>query len=356
MRSLPAESNRRLDRYAFRAMARPRELRILPILHFCLPQADDSFTGVPESLLVNGRRLSRPQTEDTGMKILVTGGTGNVGRELVKNLVEQGVETRVLARNPETAKFPVGVEAFAGDLTDPDSIRKAAKGADKLFLLNAVVPEELTQALITYGVAKQSGIKHITYVSVYRAEQFRDVPHFASKVAIESALVEFGVPYTILRPGYYFQNDISLRPLLLGMGIYPMPLGTRGISSIDVRDIAEAAAISLTEQGHQGQTYNLVSSSLLDGPGTAALWSKVLGKEIEYKGDDFDAWEKQLRTQVPGWMAYDMRLMLQGYFDRGFGSTPADVTRVEKLLGHAPRTYDKFAQEMATDWLNSQGS
>ena len=288
------------------------------------------------------------------MKILVTGATGNVGGELVKNLHKRGADIRVLARKPEAAKFPAGVEVVPGDLTDPESLRQAVRGADKLFLLNAVVADELTQALITYGIAKQAGIKHVTYVSVYNAERFRDVPHFASKVAMEDALREFGVPYTILRPGYFFQNDVTLRPLLLQMGIYPMPIGTTGISAIDVRDIAEAAATSLTEPGHDGQSYDLVSASLLDGPGNAALWGKILGKKISYTGHDFEAWETQMRTHFPGWMAYDMRAMLQGYFERGFASTEADVSRVSKLLGHAPRSYEAFARQVAAEWLTEE--
>jgi uncharacterized protein YbjT (DUF2867 family) len=174
------------------------------------------------------------------MKVLVSGATGNVGGQVVSRLHKGGIEVRALARKPEAARFPAGVEVVAGDLTDPESIRAALKGVDKLFLLNAVVADELTQALITYGIAKQSGIRHVTYVSVYKAERFRDVPHFASKVAVENALHEFGVPYTILRPGYFFQNDLTLRPLLEQIGIYPMPIGTAGISAIDSRDVAEA--------------------------------------------------------------------------------------------------------------------
>src|SRR5438270_6468190 len=186
------------------------------------------------------------------MKILVTGATGNVGGELVKILHQRGTEVRALARNPQAAKFPAGVEVVPGDLTDPQSIREAVKGIDKLFLLNGVVADELTQALTAYGIAERAGVKHVTYVSVYKADQFKDVPHFASKLAVENALREFGVPYTILRPGYYIQNDANLKDALTGPGVYPMPIGTVGIAAADVRDIAEAAAISLTKDGHDG--------------------------------------------------------------------------------------------------------
>ena len=288
------------------------------------------------------------------MKVLVSGATGNVGAEVVNKLHKGGAEVRALARKPEAARFPAGVEVVPGDLMHPESIRAALRGVDKLFLLNAVVADELTQALITYGIAKRSDIKHLTYVSIYKADRFRDVPHFASKVAVENALHEFGVPYTILRPGYFFQNDLTLKPLLQQMGIYPMPIGTAGISAIDSRDVSEAAAVTLLEHGHEGQTYNLVSSSQISGPGNAALWSKALGKEIFYTGHDFEAWEKQMSKQLPGWMAYDMRAMLEGYVERGFASTETEVSRVAKLLGHPPRTYEAFVEETVADWSKSE--
>jgi uncharacterized protein YbjT (DUF2867 family) len=233
------------------------------------------------------------------MKVLVTGATGNVGSLVAGDLLKRGAEVRALIRTPDADhKLPASVEVAIGDLLDPVSIEEAMKGVDKLFLINAVVADELTQALIAYGIAKRIGLKHVTYLSVFKVQEFRDVPHFASKLAVEGALREFGVPYTILRPGYYMQNDIGLKDALTGLGLYPMPLGTAGIAAADMRDIAEATAISLTEEGHEEQTYDIVAPSLISGPGNAALWSKLLGKEIKYTGHDFDQWEKGMRTNA----------------------------------------------------------
>jgi uncharacterized protein YbjT (DUF2867 family) len=285
------------------------------------------------------------------MKVLVTGGTGNVGGAVLRELLKRGADVRVLARKqPEDGHLPSKAEVAIGDLMDPVSLEKAMDGVDKVFLLNAVVADELTQALITYGIARRKGIQHITYLSVFKVDQFRDVPHFATKLAVEGALREFGVPYTILRPGYYIQNDAMLKGALTGAGIYPMPIGTAGICAVDVRDIAEAAAISLTTEGHEGKTYDLVGPTLISGPGNAALWGRLLGKEIRYTGHDFDQWETQMRSKVPAWTAYDLRTMFQGYYDRGFVSTASEVAQITKLLGHAPRSYKSFAQETAAQW------
>src|ERR1700688_5015962 len=196
-----------------------------------------------------------------------------------------------------------------GDLLDPVSIDKALQGVDKLYLLNAVTPDELTQGLIAYDLAKKRKLSHVVYHSVFRVEHFRDVPHFASKLAIENAIREFDVPFTIIRPNYFMQNDATLKDALSKLGIYPMPLGTVGISAVDVRDIAEAAAIALTSDAHFGKIYNLNGPELLTGPKIASIWSTLLGKEIRYTGHDMDAFEAQMRQRAPSSSAFDIRMM-----------------------------------------------
>src|ERR1700759_538190 len=226
------------------------------------------------------------------MRVLAIGGAGNVGSEVVKELLKRKVEVDVLVRK-EDARIPEGARAVTGDLLDPVSVENALREADKLYLLNAVTPDELTQGLIAYDLAKKAKLKHIVYHSVFRVDLFKDVPHFASKLALENALREFDLPFTIIRPNYFAQNDLGLKDPLLKAGIYPMPLGPVGVSAVDVRDIAEAAAIALTATGHFGKTYNLNGPDLISGPAAASMWSQALGKEIQYAGHDMDAFEKQ---------------------------------------------------------------
>jgi uncharacterized protein YbjT (DUF2867 family) len=283
------------------------------------------------------------------MKILVTGGTGRVGAEVVKELQKRDADIRLLVRK-EGAPAPEGIEVAIGDLLDPASVQKALHGVDKLYLLNAVMPDELTQGLIAYNLAKRLKLKHIVYHSVFRVDHFKDVPHFASKLAIENALREFDVPFTVIRPNYFAQNDATLKDALTKAGIYPMPLGQVGISAVDIRDIAEAAAIALTSGRHFGKTYNLNGPEVLSGPMMASIWSGLLGKEIRYSGDDMDAFEEQMRQQVPSWSAFDIRMMFQGYLERGFVAEAGDVETLTDLLGHAPRRYEDFARETATLW------
>jgi uncharacterized protein YbjT (DUF2867 family) len=283
------------------------------------------------------------------MKILVTGGTGRVGAEVVKELQKRKAEIRLLVRT-EGDRTPKGVEVAVGDLLDPVSVQKALHGVDKLYLLNAVAPDELTQGLIAYDQAKRLKLKHIVYHSVFRVDHFKDVPHFASKLAIESALREFDVPFTIIRPNYFSQNDETLKDTLTKAGIYPMPLGDVGVSAVDIRDIAEATAIVLTSDEHYGETYNLNGPEALSGPKAASIWSKLLGKEIRYGGHDMDAFEEQMRKKAPSWSAFDVRMMFEGYLERGFVAEDGDLETLTKLLGHGPRRYQDFARETLAQW------
>jgi uncharacterized protein YbjT (DUF2867 family) len=283
------------------------------------------------------------------MKILVTGGTGRVGSEVVKELQKRKADIRLLVRKND-APTPTGVETAIGDLLDPVSVEKAMDGVDKLYLLNAVLPDELTQGLIAYDLAKKLKLRHVVYHSVFRVEHFKDVPHFASKLAIEGALREFDIPFTIIRPNYFIQNDAMLKDALTKTGIYPMPLGQVGISAVDIRDIAEAAATALTSDGHFGKTYNLNGPKVLSGPKIASIWSGLLGKEIRYSGDDMDAFEAQMRKTAPSWSAFDIRMMFEGYLERGFIAEDGDLETLTKLLGHTPRRYEDFARETLLKW------
>jgi uncharacterized protein YbjT (DUF2867 family) len=297
-------------------------------------------------ILVRSRESTQ---EEPQMKILVIGGTGHVGSEVVKELKKRNAEIRVLVRKPDETSLS-DVETVVGDLLDPVSIEKALEGIGKLYLLNAVTPDELTQGLLAYDLAKKHKLAHIVYHSVFRVEHFKDVPHFASKLAIETAIREFDVPFTIIRPNYFYQNDASFKDLLTKMSVYPNPLGPVGISAVDIRDIAEAAAISLMSDQHFGKTYNVNGPAVLSGPKAASIWSQALGKEIKYAGDDLDLFEEQMRKHGPAWAAFDIRMMFQGYLERGFAADGSDVSTLTKLLGHAPRAYENFVKETVQAW------
>ena len=94
-----------------------------------------------------------------------------------------------------------------------------------------------------------------------------------------------------------------------------------------------------------GKTYNLNGPEILSGKEIASIWSELLGKEIRYPGEDLDAFEEQMRQSVPSWSAFDIRMMFQGYLERGFVAEDGDIETITKLLGHPLRRYEDFARE-----------
>ncbi|MGO7870767.1 SDR family oxidoreductase [Rhizobium leguminosarum] len=284
------------------------------------------------------------------MTILVTGATGNVGRQVVEHLVKRGADVRALVRDPSKAEFPAGVSVVQGDFLDVDSLRNAISGVSTLFLLNAVVPDEFTQALIALNVARSAGIERIVYLSVIHADVYVNVPHFAGKFGVERMIEEMGFKATILRPAYFIQNDLTVKDVITGYGAYPMPIGPKGLAMIDVRDIAEIAALELLRREQAAEPLaldriNLVGPQTLTGTDIAAIWSDVLARPIHYGGDNTEGFEQNLKQFMPAWMAYDMRLMGERFLTDGMLPEAGDVERLTKLLGRPLRSYSAFASE-----------
>jgi uncharacterized protein YbjT (DUF2867 family) len=289
------------------------------------------------------------------MTILVTGSTGTIGRQVVSGLAAQGATVHALTRNPDKARFDAGVIPIAGDMTDIPSMRAALKGVDTLFLLNAGVADEMTQAIATLSLAREAGIGRIVYLSVLNSDRYTDVPHFAGKYTVERMIEQFDLPVTILRPSYFMQNDVNLKDALQQGGVYGMPVGDVGVSMVDTRDIAEIAVASLLRREHAAyplprELIELVGPDLLTGAELAAIWSEALGKKIVYGGNDLDAFEGFLASRIPSWSAYDLRLMLGRFHVDGMQGKPHAIEILTGLLGHPPRNYREFARESVAAW------
>jgi uncharacterized protein YbjT (DUF2867 family) len=286
------------------------------------------------------------------MTILVTGATGRIGRQVVQQLVNRDADVRVLVRDPSKADFPAGVQVVQGDLLDIDALRPAFTGVSTLFLLNAVAADEFTQALIALNIARESGVERLVYLSVIHADRFVNVPHFAVKFGAERMIQQMGFSATILRPTYFIDNDVTIKDVILNHGVYPMPVGGRGLAMVDTRDIAEVAAIELIRRDQDSgeptvEIINLVGPETLTGQALAAIWSEVLGRPIAYGGDDPSGFEQTLAGFMPKWMAYEMRLMAERFVGDGMIPDAGDVERLTGILGRPLHAYRDFAAQWA---------
>jgi uncharacterized protein YbjT (DUF2867 family) len=287
------------------------------------------------------------------MSILVTGATGTIGSLIVQRLADAGADVKALVRQPGKLSFPAGVTEAVGDLTDVPSLRAALSSVRTLFLLNAVTPDEVTQALITLNLAREAGIERIVYLSVIHADKYTNVPHFTGKHTVERMIESIDLPATILRPAYFMQNERMVQQVIQGYGVYPMPIGSAGVSMVDTRDIADIAVAELLRRDRAPaalprMTLDVVGPDVLTGASVAKIWSSALGREVTYAGDDVTAFEAQMASFGPAWLAYDMRLMMAGIQKFGMQSADGAVERLQKIIGRPLRTYADFVKETIT--------
>ena len=285
------------------------------------------------------------------MSILVTGATGTVASHIVQRLASSNVEVSALVRTPGKVPLPSGVTEVVGDMTSVSAMRAALSSVQTLFLLNAVTPDEVTQALIALNLARDAGVERIVYLSVIHADRYTNVPHFTSKYAVERMIESLDLPATILRPAYFMQNDARIRSVVEGHGVYPMPIGRAGVSMVDVRDIADVAVVELLARHRApdvlpGRTLDVVGPESLTGESAARVWSDALQREIRHGGDDLDGFEQRMSTSAPDWLAYDMRLMMAGIQQHGMRSSDGAVARLEGMLGRPLRRYRDVVREV----------
>jgi uncharacterized protein YbjT (DUF2867 family) len=284
------------------------------------------------------------------MNVLVTGGTGTVGSQVVRELSSRGATIQVLTRDPAKLQKTQGVTPVQGNLGDVETVRRIYKGVDAVFLLNQVTPTEGQEGLLSLCAMREARVKRVVYLSVHYADAAAWLPHFGVKVGIEEGVRRSGIPFTILRPNNFFQNDYWFKDAILKHSVYPQPMGSIGLSRVDVRDIAEAAAVALTSSGHEGQSYDLVGSEVWTGSKTAEAWSRALGRPIAYGGDDLEAWEKQSLQYMPDWAVFDFKHMYAFFQEKGLKASPEAQERQARLLGHEPRSYGAFVAETAAAW------
>lgn len=283
------------------------------------------------------------------MRFLVMGGTGKVGSHAVRHLLSRGHSVRVLSRTPATARVPAGVEVVGGDLGDPESLARALERADGAALIPPLDPDEESFGLNAVHAVAAANLRQFVYLSLYGIEDLPDAVFIRSKRVVERELERLDLPYSIVCPNNYFQNDIPVRPLIAGSGVYAVPLGPVGCHSVDTGDVGEAIGRLLTEEHRPGRRLPVVGSEAISGDLAAAKWGAALGREVAYGAGDLDAWAQQTRTQLPSWLVDNLVIMYRQFAVRGWLASPEDVIECERFLGRPQRRYADFVNEAAGD-------
>jgi uncharacterized protein YbjT (DUF2867 family) len=285
------------------------------------------------------------------MTILVIGGTGTVGSQVTARLAGEGLPVRCMSRwQANIESLPDGVDGRIGDLNKPATLRPVFAGVDKVFLVTPLSQNETLQGVAAVDAAKAAGVKKIVYMSVPMPQGSGHIPHFRSKVPIEDAVRASGIAYTLLRPNNLFQNDHWCQAAIMVYNTYPQPIGTVGLNRIDARDVADAAVNALLHDEYDGQDYAIHGAVTYTGADVAAVFGRHLKRDVRYGGDDLDAWAKQSQHMMPAWMVQDLRVMYQFFQQHGLIATDTELARQRALVGHAPRGFDDFVDEILPAW------
>jgi uncharacterized protein YbjT (DUF2867 family) len=285
------------------------------------------------------------------MSILVIGGTGTVGCHVVRGLLAKGEAVHVLTRSADNADaLPLGARGIIGDLRQPETLRCAMKGVDCVFLVTPPSPTETEEGLAAVAAAKRAGVRHLVYLSAYHVERAPHIPHFKATMEIQKALRDSGMAFTLIMANNFFQNDLVYRDSILEEGIYPQPIGDIGMNRVDVRDIADAAVTSLTQAGHEFHCYPLIGVDVLTGQDVADIYSRSLGREIRYGGNDLEVWGHTAARALPGRLVPDLKLMYEFFQCHGLRASKDEFDLQAKVLGHLPRCFRAFVNETVAAW------
>lgn len=274
--------------------------------------------------------------------ILVTGGTGTVGRSLVAELAREPlVHVRVLTRNP-AADVPAGVALHVGDLEDARGLEQAMAGCTRLFLLTSgtrIAQQDASAA----AVAVRAGVEHVVKLSALGVGRGGQDPITRWHRTGEQTLQESGLSCTILRPTGFMSNALDWAYSIVAHGTVTAPFPAGRTAVIDPADVARVAAATLTQPGHDGSIYELTGPQALTPADQAHILAEVLGRSITYVPEVPDTTRARLtRYGTPPDLA-DAVVALLGSAVKPWNAQP--LPTVEQVTGRAPSTFRAWAEQ-----------
>jgi uncharacterized protein YbjT (DUF2867 family) len=281
-------------------------------------------------------------------RILVIGGTGTVGRQVVFQLLDRGASVRVLARNPEKAQFPSHVEIVSGDLTLPDTLDVGLNGAEAVFLVWVAAPAAVVPAL--QRITKRA--RKIVFLSapLKTPHPLFQQPNLARNLAlqIEHLIESSGIPWTFLRPGMFAANAKEWWGEQIRSGnIVRWPYLDVPTAPVDERDIAAAAVSALTEDGHEGAEYVLTGPQSLTQFEQISAIGSAIGRSLQIQELSPQEAQKELLTIMPP-PVISMLLTAWG----AASGQPAFVSSTVEQITRAPaRTFLQWVTDNAASFL-----
>ena len=290
-----------------------------------------------------------------GVMILVSGASGYVCGELVRRLAAKSIPVRALVRSPERAGGLAGlpgVEIAVGDMQQPETLREAFRGVDRAMLISSSVAAMADVQNSFIETAARSGVKHMVKLSGSISDLASPFRFARMHAASEAHLERSGMTWTHLRAGEFMHSYFRQVPAIVNRGILPLPMGGARIASIDIGDIAEVAAVVLTDDRHNGQAYLITGPDSLTMAEIADRLSRVTGKTIRYVDADPEAVkEAQRAAGVP---PYAIEALGELFAERRKGKEAVLSTVIPDVFGWQPTSFEAFATRHAAIFRGEQ--
>lgn len=280
--------------------------------------------------------------------ILITGATGTVGREVVAELQRLGAsDVRALVRDAARASFirDAGFDTIEGDFDKPETLDAALEGVERALLLTPPSPHTVAHQSAFIKSAKRAGVRRVVKLSAVGADA--NAPEGFGKWhgLSEELLKSSGLGWTILRPNFFMQNLLGQAQSVATQGQLYQVGGDARASLIDARDIAAVVARTLTDEGHEGETYTLTGPESLSYTDVAAKLSEATGRQVTYvplTPEQFR--EGALAQGLPAWLVSALERLNELFVA---GDAEAITDEVQRVGGKEPTTFDEFARDYA---------
>jgi uncharacterized protein YbjT (DUF2867 family) len=283
------------------------------------------------------------------MKVLMVGATGKYANHIVPELKQRGAIVRALVRDKEKADAvrQQGIDETAiADLNDPDSLRAAASGVEGVFHINpAFAPNEADLGVAMVEAAQASGARKFVFSGTIHPS-ISKLSNHAAKRPVEEALYESGMTFIVLQPTMFMQTLDNGWNQVLEHHRFSLPYSKHAKASyVNYRDVAEAAAIALTEEKLDYGTFELCAPGMVNRVELAAMMSEAIGHPVEAGERSFDEWAQAAHIPADSNRGEGMRKMYADYDRYGFPGGNALVLRA--ILGREPRTLPQYIQDLA---------
>ena len=276
--------------------------------------------------------------------ILVTGGTGVIGSELLRLLSEARAPARALVRNPSKARELPGITWVVGDLARPETLATAFEGAQKLFLLTHYFEDMVELQHNAIVAARAAGVAHVVKVSAFAASDHSKAPIGRWHYQVEKELQDSGMGWTMLRPHHFMGNLVAQAEYVIKEGTIYSPSGDGKIPYVDPRDVAAVAFVTLTQPGHLGKTYVVTGGEAISYRQASEIIGAAIGKKLRFVDETPEqARARRVREGVPP--AVIESVLAIGAYQRAGGKTVTISNTVADLTGRPPRTVAEFVQE-----------